>query len=240
MTMPITPIPLTVTTEGEGKASLALYADAIMVRPPPYGDVFDLLGMSIIGPEQAIRAVAAGCAINDKDRRVVLRFQSGRGRIIRARWSWAWRVVQAVELVEGAMHMVAIAEESPLSRKERVIGHETLIIPPGDGDEDLESAIYDVLMEKYSTPIIPCDRPGQADWEQRAGLAWRKGITHAIVSDTDLWRPVLPHPEQPDRRWLRAAVLRLTDAALDTVISKLVKRKAITIPNPPERAKGAA
>lgn len=237
--------PLRVQTDGMGKASLELYADAIMFRTSPKGgDIYDLLGMSIIAPEQAIRAVAAGCALEDPEKRTIITFTSSRGRQVRCRWAWSWRVLQALQLMQGSMHMVAVADrhgiiEQLKGRVEKVVGYQTLVIPPGQTEADLEAAVYDVLLQ-YSTPLIPCDRPGQPEWEQRAGLVWRREVVAGVLENPSMWARVMPHPEQPDRRWSMAGVLTITDASLDAVVSRLVRNGHIKIPNPPVRMKGAA
>jgi hypothetical protein len=233
--------PLTVLTEGEGKAHVRAYADAVLFRNNPSNvNMHEILGMSVIGPEQSIRAIAAGCALKDPKRRVTLRFMDENGkRIVSGRWPWRWNVLQSMQLVEGAMHMVALADafyESIGPKNAQIVQSHRVIVPPENTAASLEREIYRTLLAHYTTPLIPVEGDAQPAWEDKAGRAWRKAVVAEILSPAnDLWTRLLPHPDQTYKGWELAGVLTLTDPKLDKLVSDLLRTRRITIPVPPSR-----
>ena len=224
---------LTVSTEdhegnGYRRSNVKLFADAVAYVPERYGgDCFQIMAMSIIGPEQAIRAVGAGCALDNLYQRTLISFR-GDDRIIRGRWAWGWKNVEAKLITPGAMHLVVTATSMKEAKGE---GPESIfVMPDGEKDEDLYRAIYGVLEAKFSTPLIPCDLIGQPPEEKAAGEEWRKWICQKIVTDEDCWQPAMSHPAQPNRCWARAGILTMTDEILDGIVAKLVRSGRISIP----------
>lgn len=198
------------------RSDVVVFADAVMYRLDSRSQEATILGLSMIGQEQALRAIAAGCA--DKVR-TPLEITGPSGRVVVGCWGWKWKC-EALELLPGAVHMVAIAEDNP---KE----HERLIVPPENSDESLKAAMYDVLLSRYDTPLIPAGRPGQSPEEAKLGEIWRDRVTTVVAAK--YWRPLLPHPEQPDHSWQNAGVLTLQQATLDQIVSRMVKARQLPI-----------
>lgn len=230
---------LKVETIGDKRAAVRVYSDALMFRKAAaaYDDgpaIHELMGMSIIGPEQSIRAIAAGCALVQG--RTPLAF-IGERRTLQAMWAWKWNA-SAVQLAPGAMHLVAIAQTKDImntAKEPKKIGCEFVVIPPEPTPEALERHIYDLLLTHFSTPLIPAGRPGQPEWEKIVGRVWRKWVVSTILRDPSQWTELLPHPEQPDKRWFRAGILTMRDEDLDKLVSGLVQRGRLIIPQPERR-----
>lgn len=222
---------LRVTASGAGHAHVKVWANAVaFVNPGHYQDRHQIMAMSLIGPEQAIRAIAAGCALEHDYTRVILSFEANK-RVITGRWDWSWPSVKALLLAPGALHLVAIGGSFTAKGSKQA---EHLVVPQDNTDESLTAAIYDALLANYSTPLIPCDRTGQPAFERLSGKLWRKWIVDAVTRDSSCWTPCIPHPEQVDLSWVRSGVLSMSQARLDEIVGGLVRSRRLTIPSPPE------
>lgn len=216
-------------------SQVQVWADAVLYEPAAqYGYRYRytpritqpgrIFAMSIIGPEQAIRAVAAGCALEHLHERTSLKFRGHTGDEISARWGPSWSC-RAQQITQGAMHMVAMPK---VTVAKDVVGEtdEHLIIPSGD----LGRAVYDRLLLAYSTPLLPLDMPGQPPHERMAAHEWCAVITAAILQDETYWTELQSHPDQPDKTWRGAGLLRMTNEELDGLVSELVRCRHLTIP----------
>ena len=226
---------LSVMTGEGGGSHLQLWADAVLYSPAvQYGRSYDfapritepgrIFAMSIVGPEQAVRAVQSGCAQEKIYDRPILRFRGHTGHEIKGRWAGGWNC-RAHHLTDGAMHMVAIPK---VTVAREIVGEEVehLIIP----ENDLARAVYERLMLAFSTPILPLSLPGQPTFEREASYEWCAVVTAAILEDEMYWKPLRIHPDQPDQTWTDAGILRMTDKTLDRLISALIKARRLTIP----------
>jgi hypothetical protein len=234
---------LHVETASENRSRVTCYADSVLYLPGQgsgsggytsrYSEPAAVYAMSIIGPEQTLRAIAAGCAFAQKHERTLLEFRGPSGKVVRAKWGWSWSC-RATRLAGSTMHMVAMPEltvADDLSGKEV----EHVIIPKGkDGQpatrEDLEAAIYNRLLLCYSTPLLPLGIPGQPPAEAEAARAWCRLLVEQIITDSAAWKPLRLHPEQHDRTWEHAGVLRIRPEALDKLVSGMVARRLLKIP----------
>lgn len=233
---------LTLTTNTEGRGKVLAHCDAVLYHDPEgyyrtggtprFRAPRSIYAMSIIGPEQTIRAIAAGCALEEVHQRTELVFEGESGLRVSGRWAPAWGC-QAKVLTHGIMHMVAM----PTQTHEGAERQNQVIIPP-DGDTD--RAIYQRLLTSFTTPLIPLGLPGQGIEEIAAAREWCSTITGLIQSKTDYWHPLDGHRDQDDTTWAGAGLLRITEIELDELVSGLVQRKRLTIPAAVKRQAEAA
>lgn len=193
------------------------YASAVLYEKGYYSGG-NILAMSLIGPEQVMRAVAAACANPRVHERPVISFR-GERRVVQGKWDGKWTAKSQV-LSPGAMHMVAMPEWSKSDTM--TSSHRHVIIPQAPTTGSLFDAVYDRLMTAYTTPLVPR--------MQHGGLEWRDVIVREIVRDSRRWRQLLTHPEQTDTAWSKCGVLTLTDLDLDRLTTGLVKNGTITVP----------
>ena len=225
---------LLAVSTGSG-SQVHLWGDAVLYEPPvQYGHRYSytpritqpgrIFAMSIVGPEQAIRAIAAGCALEHLHERTTLRFRGHTGDEISARWGPGWSC-RAQQITQGAMHLVAMPK---VTVAKDVVGEvdEHLIIPNGD----LGRALYERLLLAYSTPLLPLDMPGQPPHERAASYEWCAVITAAILQDETCWTELQSHPDQPDKTWHGAGLLRMPNEELDGLVGALVRSRHLTIP----------
>lgn len=240
---------LEVETISDGRSRVRVHADAVLYYEPPrhnslsrYGSYSsateparDIYAMSLIGPEQAIRAIAAGSSLEFKHQRTKLAFR-GKNATVKGIWEGAWWC-RAVRLTEGVVHLVAIPKVTTATdiagEKER--NH--VIIPPVAGIDALKRAVYHRLMQCYTTPLMPIDLPGQPESEANAAKVWIDAIWDKVNEKPPHgymvapYRPLSSHPDQPDRQWAHAGLLSLSQEALDSIVSNLVEQRRLPIPD---------
>jgi hypothetical protein len=181
--------------------------------------------MSLIGPEQAIRAVASGSALEHLHERTTLKFRGHTGDEISGRWALDW-TPRAQMVTDGAMHLIALPK---VTVAREVVGEmkEHVIIPENG---DLARALYRRLLLSYSTPLIPLEVPGQPTHEHAASFEWLAVLTATILEDERYWTPLESHPDQPDKTWRGAGVLRMENNELDGLVKALIETRRLTIP----------
>lgn len=245
---------LTVTTEGSDSvrgsvASVRVYADAVLIDDPMlayhrkrqgnyytprYRAPGTLYGMSIVGPEQSVRAIAAGCAQEKDFERPMLKFTGPGGEELRARWGSTWDP-RARVLCSGVMHLVALPAFS-ITRDLQTDNVGTHVIIPKGNDgkppavEDVYRAVYRRLLLAYTTPLCPIDLPGQPEAEAEIGEDWAMALGSRLVNDDDFWRPLESHADQPYEGWKGAGLLTLAEVQLDEIVGEFVRSGQLVIP----------
>jgi hypothetical protein len=225
------------TVEGAGesrrRSSIRVYADALLFATertsygtPRWRAPGRIYGMSLIGPEQSIRAIAAGCSLEKFYERTELSFVGTSGRL-NGRWSPRWHC-EARMLTHGVMHMVALPAVSITKDVASDNGQVEHVIVPTHGD--VEQAIYERLLIAYTTPLIPVGLPCQSDEEIAASERWRFVITSAIRSNTTWWQDLDSHEDQSDTTWGGAGLLKINEGELDKLVSTLVADRNLQIP----------
>jgi hypothetical protein len=224
---------------GRERSSIQIMADAVLYDPPTTSsysggyysvprntDPASIYAMSLVGPEQAVRGVMSGCIMEKLYERVVIRFTGHTGDTFVGRWRPDTWNARGQLLGNGLMHAVCLPEEP---KPRRADGAESvhLVLPNGH----IEDTVYRTLMTAYSTPMIPLDLPGQPPAERDAGRGWRDAIASVVMSqESNYWQPLCSHPDQPDRRWDGAGLLRMTENQLDLLVSDMLKFGSIAIP----------
>lgn len=238
----------TLHSKRENAGHVQFYCDAVMFRRQRHNsDTYEVLGMSVMAPEQALKALQAQCATPKEEDRTTLYFEgkdeSGKSVGIQAKWTWPWRSIQTTELLRDAWHMVAIADHRLQREKDigiavkgdgqgKIVHDEHVIVPPEPTVQSTREAIYQRLLDYYSAPLIPVGREGQPDWERAAAIQWRDALTTEIIGSKH-WTRLTPHPAQKYAGWTCAGVLSLTDADLDSMVSRLLKDRRLRVPVPP-------
>lgn len=220
------------TVGGDRRSHVRVHSDAVLIEAigsdgytPRYQSTANIRAMSIIGPEQSIRAIAAGCALDNAYARVELRI-AGPNRIINAKWAGPWSC-RAQALARGVMHMVAIPTVSSLKE----LAEETLTqVCIGTDDADLRRVLYQRLLLCFPTPLIPLGMPGQPGAETAAAHLWCRHITNHIIGDRALWTPLVGHPDQTDTAWRWAGVLHASVADIDSAVCAMVQSGQLRIP----------
>lgn len=218
----------------EKHTSIVVHADAILYEPHQFGSYTSrytmpgaLYAISMIGPEQAVRAVAAGCAL-DTHQRIRLNVIGPVGHSVVVRWADRWRC-RAVRLTGSTMHLVALPEVTVAGVVEDSQHH--IIIAEGDNPtiNDLQRAIYERLTLMYETPLIPLDQPGQSPNERRMAEAWCSILTEKIMASRSFVR-LKGHREQTNTSWSMAGRLNLGQGTLDAMVSNLVRSGGLPFP----------
>lgn len=228
---------LTVESKGDDVGHVRVYADAILHAPASqkghqsgystsrYSQPSRIYAMSLIGSEQSLRAIAAGCALQDDEGHTHMRTKlevRGPNNVITGVWEGPWRC-RAQVLVPGAMHMVAMPEVSvsrevvktrdettahviiPDRGREPVMESDFLRLNP-DKDEraaimhavqaNLRTAIYERLMLAYTTPLLPLNNPGMSEDDRFTAQHWRDVIVEQVIAEAAWWEFLKPHPDQ--------------------------------------------
>lgn len=203
-----------------------VYADEILfTRVRGYGEVNTLHAMSIIGPEQQVRSIAAYCAMSST---TPTRFRfTGPTDIVDAQWRGPWRCRAVV--LHGAMHLVALPEVK-VAANEGEADQTHIIIAQQPTRRSLCEAIYRRLVACYSTPLIPVDQPGQPEAERKAGLIWQNVIVTALLGMKGC-SPLHVHTDQPGKSWSMAVRLRLGNQTLDDLVSQLCRNGILPFPS---------
>lgn len=234
---------LTVDTKTELRGHVRVWADAVLYNPPAGGGGYandsytqryqspcTVYAMSLIGSEQALRAIAAGCCQPEPANRTQMEFRAlDGGACVKGIWGGEWNT-RAQTLTHGAMHMVAM----PLvSVAKNVTGKVTehVIIPPDPSPESLHRAVYERLLFAYSTPLIPLDGIEADD-----GMLWCKTLVPFILRDNNYWTKLRGHPNQANDAWDGAGLLRLNDKQLDAIVCEMIKKRKLVIPPAIKRA----
>lgn len=223
---------LTIDTVGAGRSHVRVHSDAVLIESvgpdsytPRYQTATSIRAMSIIGPEQSIRAIAAGCALSNAYSRTELRI-AGATRVVNGKWAGPW-ICRAQALARGVMHLVAIPTVSTLKE----LAEETLTqVCIGTDATDLRRVLYQRLLLCFPTPLIPLGMPGQPASETAAGELWCQRLTGHIMADRSLWTPLVGHPDQKNKAWAHAGVLHATVAALDGAVCAMVQAGQIRVP----------
>lgn len=235
---------LTVETVTDGRSKVRAYADAILYLPPQsarhggystarYTLPSRVFAMSLIGPEQSIRAIGAGCSVQPEYQRTEIEFR-GTNKVIKGRWAWRWGC-RAVRLAGSMLHMVAmpevtIAQDVSGKEPQHVIIAEPATPGAATTELDLSRAVYQRLMLCYSTPLIPLDLPGQPEHERAAAQTWCRVLVEQVMADTSLWQQLRSHPDQTDKTWEHAGVLTMSQNHLDDLVGELMRKRMIKIP----------
>jgi hypothetical protein len=183
--------------------------------------------MSILGPEQAVRAFAAGCSAEHEHSRHRILFR-GKDAEYTGVWQGRWRP-SARQVAGTHLHLVSLhSDEEP----DEYIKHPTYCVfaECGDSDAAIAEALYNRLIASYSTPLLPIGAPGQSDDEREAAETWRRVITSQIMADPALFVNALPHPEQLYEKWTRAGVLKISQETLDAMVKKLTQNGSLPFP----------
>lgn len=213
-------------------AMVRVYADAILYADcestggytARYNQPDPIYAMSIIGPEQAIRAIGAGCCNKETYRRMRLSVVGDGGRSVVGRWQGPW-FTRAVMLTRGAMHMVAMPEVAG-SKLASTSDH--VIIATTQTKDELRRELYRRLCLCYSTPLIHLDHGD--DEERKVAETWMRRLTDTIMQDGTKWARLKTHPDQTDRAWSMAGRLSLTQETLDDMVSRLVRNGSLPFP----------
>lgn len=219
---------LRVISRDKGRTGVRVHADAVLFTRPDYGRVMEVHAMSLLGGEQSIRAIGAGCSAEHDAQRCTLDFYSGE-TVLNGRWVGRWNH-QSIRLTTGVMHMVAMPAVSAtmdVAAEGTMSGH--VVIAPSA--EQLRREIYRRLLLAYSTPLLPIEMPGQSDEERRHAEIWAVRVVDAVMNlGAPTWRPLTLHPDSLDRTWEHAGVLSIGPEKLDKIVADLVKFGSINIP----------
>lgn len=193
------------------------HAEAVLYE---YGNDHNKLhALSLIGPEQAVRAIAAGCCSREEKDRATLELR-GPHTTVRAKFVGKWRPM-AKKVGQSYLHLVALPEDSPA------------VIPENNTSfASLYKAIYAALLKRYTTPLIPFGITGQSSAEVECARKWCSVICAEIVSNTNHWGTLRGHPDQgfsDTIPWANAGLLKITQENLDALVSKLVRTKKLDI-----------
>lgn len=244
------PNPVMLSVHTEAKAKVRVHADAVLFCPggayrgrpdvttSRYITDSEIYAFSIIGPEQAVRAVASECVASNRWSRGTLRFVGPGGAQVTGKWGPGWSC-QARTVCPGVMHMVACppvsARLKPKEKHESNDDISSLVIAPPSGDRpatdaDLGRAVYERLLLLFSTPLMPIGVLGQPPAEAEASLVWSRLLSAEIMREEGLWTPLVGHPEQTDTRWSQAGVLHITETQLDAMVTAMVEHKRLPFP----------
>lgn len=232
-----------------GRASVSAYADA-MAYHDSYASVrrvhdaedrfgaASLYAMSIVGNEQAVRAIASACSLEKESQRPSLRFSVNGMESITVQWCGRWSCT-AQNLGKSTLHLVAVPpfdSHGIAGKGDKDTGdtEQTHLVMPTIGtagkDGDLERQIYRRLLTCFDTPLLPIDIPGQPDVEREAAAQWAIIVAKTIMEDTELWRPLRLHPSQPNRDWENSGLLMISPKRLDGLIGQLVSQGVLDFP----------
>jgi len=227
---------LTVQAIGASEAVLRVYADAVLYQNTSGGGGYTghatqrfhqgsrIFAMSLVGPEQALRAIGAGCCNEDPNKRTELEFSAAGMQSVTGKWAGAWNH-RTQALTAGCLHMVALpAVTFTQTGEEKPIEH--VIIPTDRERETLHRMIYERLLLAYTTPLIPL-----YGVEAEAGWSWCQTLVPFLMADSKFWCRLRSHPAQIDQSWASAGLLTLREKDLDSIVSEMVKRGRLVIPN---------
>lgn len=217
--------------ESRGQSVVTVRGDALLYRSGRhYGDGNEIFAMSLVGNEQAIRAIATSCCLPQSERcEMTFTSPGSTGRSVKGTWSGGWWCTAHL-LTRGVLHLVAISPPQigkDLEQKEA----QHLIMPsPG---MSIARSIYDRLLAEYTTPLLPLGKPGQPAWEAQAAEQWMEAISAEIMDDDSAWETLRLHPAQEDQTWAGSGLLKISEKSLDKLITQMVRRRMLTIPEPP-------
>jgi hypothetical protein len=221
------------------------YADAVLYKPqeayghPDYHKAVGIYAFSIIGPEQAIRAIQSASSLKPNERRpITFTGPDGRGKRVFGSYRGDWRA-RAQTLASGLMHMVAMPTvnlataveergEDGQPKQKAALRPEHVVMP--SGKRPITEDVYLRLMAAYTTPLLPLHQLGQTEAEQASAAHWCGEIAAAVMDNLNWWQPLWSHPDQRDRTWAGSGLLRITNDELDDLVSRMVRRRVIAIP----------
>lgn len=184
-----------------------------------------IYAMSLVGQEQAVQAVIAGCAIDQMGQRTKLAFNGPRATISGV---WAPRLrVHGCVLAPHIVHAVVVPKLDLKNAGDDAVREQVVVPTPG---EDIKAAIYRTIQQTHSTPLIPTEVHGQPAWEAAAGAAWRDRIAAEIIREHETWTPLHLHPDLTDQTWANAGLLSTSNAVIDELVTRLVREGELVIP----------
>lgn len=220
----------------KGQSVLNVRGDALLYRRGDYHNDSRIYAMSLVGNEQAIRAIASSCCLPAAERCELTFASPGvSGRSITGVWHGGWWC-RAHLLTRGVLHLVSISPPSKgKDLEDQAIEH--LVMPtPG---MTINESIYERLLAEYTTPLLPLGKPGQPEWEARIARQWMETITAEIIDDHAAWEPLRTHPAQEDQTWAGSGLLKMSEKSLDRLVSQLVRQRVLEIPEPPPALEAA-
>lgn len=193
-----------------------------------------LFAMSVTGPEEAIRAIHAGCAMRDREGKPGCIVDIlGAGYALRClKWAGDFDC-RVLRLKDGPIHMVAWSNQLkiPTSNGMKIY---RVVYPETNSIAHRDAAIYAALQQHYTTPLIPSGVTGQPPEEAAIGALWRDRICAAVAADQSYWYPLRRHPGADNlglpNHWAGCGVLKIEQPELDKIVCNMVKCGLIKIP----------
>lgn len=225
----------------QNNARVECYSDGVLMEKHEYLG-WCLMAMSLIGPEEAVRSIAAGCRVTPGEgvERTVLGIMNPDGSgFITAKWMGDWQSSARV-LSKGALHLAAHATSVCDDKGKQRKPVQRIIYPGAIDQVSLYAALYQTCLLHYTTPLIPPGRPGQPKSEAEIGRQWQLAVGRALSMDADLVTMLQPHPGAKELgltdHWPNACVLSAQEEQLDELVRSMVRRGRITIPLPTKEA----
>lgn len=227
-------------TLGKRQTTVNLHATDVLVTESNargltrYGEYSMIYAMSLIGSEQAIRAIAAASSDERTYNRaeLVMTPHNAPYPVITARWGHSKWDARSVSIGHGYYHTVAIPRLTGVAaiagEESEQVSSASLVVPE-KGDEGLETrtdlAIYRRLLLLYSTPLMPID---SCDPVERAlARQWVRPICRAVRASVDNWQPLTTHPVITSSAWEGAGILSISESQLDKIVQTLVRNRQV-------------
>lgn len=168
------------------------------------------LAMSVVGSEQAVRAIRAACCLGD-DRRPCLEIGG-----LSLQWTGKSKVSTCL-LAPGVTHMIVVNQ-----RDQDDPDGERVVFTHG---QDFAECFYRALLTHRSTPIMPID--SQDPVERELVKTWIRRLVPMIRKNPQYWRAAKT-PAGVDGTWA-GGLLRIKSSDLDQIASTLVAGESLPL-----------